>query len=376
MPLFSVNDGNILHLVTEGQRHSAEFSQDAWHRNQSLNYISGDDIFLHVIFRPSDGCLVLNDFRSQQWGQEFLVSVSNDFFRNSVGVDLIFSKDGLDVRINSGERISTGRWRPPSDFLVIKAPDGITVQVYSESAEGRRIENQKNQKITPISWLGSSVRNSHFAEICATQHPVSDLVRLALHSGAASATSIDNPPVDSPYWRDQKFKRSSDDFLRERWRFKSADLEDPYFAEQAGSFDYVACSRLMHNEPNMLSALINLRRITRQQCHISAIIVPPIIEGVDGFLDLRDAGALCALTISDRANRLIADYLRSHSDASQTRETSSMNENVNADRCWWILTEDAFERLAVHAGFQVVASKTGSGTALHSMILEPAWAAP
>jgi hypothetical protein len=385
-PDFIINGSELVHRIQVGQVHSAQFSQAAIENKQNLNYVMGRDVFLHVLFRPAEGILVLNDSLNDDWGGEFHVAVPAETFSDSTTVFLLFDESGLRVRIGGGESVPTGRWQVPGEAVTIKSPSEIKTRIFSHDSPGLAAAGTRSgyasstsekRSASLVEWVASSVQGASFAQIRATHYPEEELLSLAMRNGASQATMIDAAGLECATWRDLERRLSEQGLPPDLRRFRSADLGDSYFAEQAGSFDIVACRRQLQNEPDILSALLNLRRLTRSQCHVSAAVIPVRMEGSEGALDLTDAGGIFTPTMSDRAHRLIKSYFAAHSPRTTLAEKSGRdawvsNGDRNPDCCWWAVTAGSLEGLAATAGFQILSSETDSVSALHSLILRPA----
>jgi hypothetical protein len=382
-PELTLNDANILYEITEGQAHTVLFSRTALSEIQSLNYLLDHDIFLHVMVRTADRVLVLNSCAQGNWGEELALPLSDLDQQDAVKARLLFGADGLDVVVDDGKAVQTGRWKNPDRPLAIAVPPGITLELASNSsaAKPRRADDAPTASEVrapdPTSWLVSVARRATVAEIGISDTPQADLAYAAIQSGATQVTIIDSTPLHHARWQALEAALVQRGLTAQHRRFKVADLNDSYFAEQTGTFDAVFCHTFLQTQLNPLGALLNLRRITRKHCNVSAAVVPPSLEEAGRTLDLTDAGVLFAPAMSERASNMVAAYFATRHRRTSTAPAAApgawLSEGEpHPDRDWWVMTAEGLEKLALVAGFAIVSRHADVTAGLCSLALKPA----
>lgn len=375
-----LNNTNVLRVISDEQIHDVSFSQTALLEGQSLNYSLKDDIFLHVVVRPADKLLVLNGCTQGSWGEEFVMPLPDMDQQDFVRARLVFGAGGLDVAVGGRKAIATGRWKNPAEVLAIAIPNGITLElVPSASAStpglGPGLSAASKPELPELNWLASVARGATFAEIGIFDKHHVELAFAAIQSGATQATFIDSAPLHDKIWKSLKSQLSERGLAEHQRRFKAADLADPYFAEQTGIFDVVVCRKLLQTQPDPFRALLNLRHITQKQCQVTAAVVPLVLEGPRGRLDLTDAGALFAPAMPDRSVKIVADYreTRQIKASAPAGPGHWLDEGApRADREWWVMTAEGIQKIAIAAGFAVLSCSTDASAGLCNLALKPA----
>ncbi|MBR0671691.1 glycosyltransferase [Neoroseomonas soli] len=91
--------------IASGSRWIIDFSRVALRNLQSLNLFRGDDVLLHVIYRPETRSFVLNDCLDGNWGSECTVAAPRDGGLSHVAFELRFLATGLSVAVRGGGRL-------------------------------------------------------------------------------------------------------------------------------------------------------------------------------------------------------------------------------------------------------------------------------
>ncbi len=122
--------------VASGSCWIIDFSATALRNLQSLNLFRGEDVLLHVINRPENGALILNDCLGGQWGAEYAIAAPRDEAQTRVTVELRFLETGLIVMVQGG------------DSLAIE--DRFIVRGTVEAAMPRTIALAESLRIEPV----------------------------------------------------------------------------------------------------------------------------------------------------------------------------------------------------------------------------------
>lgn len=111
--------------VAIGFNDSFTFSRSALDRKLSVNYSRDGDILLHMIVRPEQQCLVLNENRNGDWGKELRFPLSAEEIEDAVRAR-VWAEDGaLFLRVGTGESIAIPRFAGVTEQDHLKVPAGI-----------------------------------------------------------------------------------------------------------------------------------------------------------------------------------------------------------------------------------------------------------
>lgn len=111
--------------ATTGFNDSFTFSRMALDRKSSVNYSRDGDILLHLIVRPEQQCLVLNENRNGDWGKELRFPLSTEEMEDAVRARVWSEAGSLFIRVGSGESVAIPRFAGLTEQDQLKVPTGI-----------------------------------------------------------------------------------------------------------------------------------------------------------------------------------------------------------------------------------------------------------
>lgn len=119
--------------VQPGDELTFIFSSLAVLQDQSVNFMSGDTVLLHLIVRASTDQVVANDRRDGSWGRECVLSVPPGQVQGGCAVTVVFSEEGTSLNVPGAPPLTV-----PGRFAVqgnvdLHSPPSISLRINGAS---------------------------------------------------------------------------------------------------------------------------------------------------------------------------------------------------------------------------------------------------
>lgn len=209
---------------------------------------------------------------------------------------------------------------------------------------------------TKQQWIREMVPGRTFADIGGLGgRAINEMVTTAMKAKAAKAAMVDVLPFSDPQWAD--FEARCVEQGVSGYECIQADLNSP---GDIGPWEVVHCSGIIYHVPDPFTMLLRLRDLCKDRLIFTSMIVPEVLTGKAGTLDLRGGRAVFVPAMDPFTRGICAEYMDSlgiqilgiNSDIPFKWMTSS--GTVDYGPWWWLLPVDYLERMLTVVGFKVV----------------------
>jgi hypothetical protein len=232
-------------------------------------------------------------------------------------------------------------------------------------------------KLTTNILIAEHVKGLSFVDVGGLWGTQNERVTVALSHQAASATMMDIVPMGHDLW--QKFdERAKDAGFEGRYKSISANLDDPNLTRDHGAFDFVHCSGIIYHAPSPFHTLMSLRALTRKYLVLGSMTVPATITTAAGTVDMSDGAAYFLPALSGNKLAVFKEHFDSlgvkvhNINTAETHQWLAGPGIPNYGPWWWFWTPETLARMAVAAGFKLIAIFPGWKDRAHGIFLEAA----
>jgi hypothetical protein len=198
------------------------------------------------------------------------------------------------------------------------------------------------------------VNGRTFCDVGGLWGTKNEKISVADSAGAASLSMVDIAPDDHPLWnrfRSHLSVRGVKDI-----RCVSANVDLPHVERVTGRFDVVHCSGVIYHCPNPVHTLAQLRRMTKGFLILTSMVVPSVVDTVDGRFELGPGESVFVPHLQQDRVKI----LRSHFQALGVKSVTGITVPVDEWRVddygpwWWIFTPSTLRQLLLATGFTVL----------------------
>lgn len=120
-------DGAIALPLRPGEEHAILFGADALRFARSVNYAVGDDILLHLVVRPADDALIVNDLLDGRWGAEQRLPLAGAGGPEGLHVRVAVTGDGFRIGLGEATVLAFQARRGMAAAAELRSAPGITI---------------------------------------------------------------------------------------------------------------------------------------------------------------------------------------------------------------------------------------------------------
>ena len=205
--------------------------------------------------------------------------------------------------------------------------------------------------------IAALVPQRSFVDIGGLWGTRNEKVTVAMLSGAARATMVDQAAAGSPLWG--AFEAHAANRGVDNHSSVVADLNDPGLIQLIGRFEIVHCSGVIYHCPDPYLSMRQLARIATRHVLIGSMTVPEHIENAEGALDFSGGQAIAVPALRGRARAILARHFSErglvvHNITSAESFPWSVGTAPNYDPWWWLWSVGTLAGMAEAVGLRVV----------------------
>ncbi|WP_036283027.1 bifunctional 2-polyprenyl-6-hydroxyphenol methylase/3-demethylubiquinol 3-O-methyltransferase UbiG [Methylocystis sp. ATCC 49242] len=213
-----------------------------------------------------------------------------------------------------------------------------------------------------------------FVDIGGLWGLTNEMVTPALRAGAASATMVDIVPQGHSLWLDfqSKLAEQGDRGVA----CLTADACAPELIERIGRYDICHSSGIIYHVHSPYNYLINLHAVTREYLVLTSMVVPDVISGDDGEIDLSGGRFLSTHQLDEKQQLIIGSYLKRMGLPYETIMQDAQKlmygpGKPNFGPWWWFFTAETIRRMLSAVGFRLVNDAETWGGRAHNFLCAP-----